>query len=149
VKGATLSNAASSDSVLTLPTAVTSHDHREDDVGAALASLVMACTEEEVREAILAAMSLRHVPAVADEISTARGRLKDFTAQALNAAVVAKRNKGEPLCAICMEGRRSYTSVPCGHRHVCERCSGAVMTKLILCPTCRREFTDVIRVSFD
>jgi hypothetical protein len=54
---------------------------------------------------------------------------------ALYRAVV---DEAETECVVCMDETRSHAFVPCGHRCVCEECSGVLMaTAQPRCPVCR------------
>jgi len=48
----------------------------------------------------------------------------------------------EDLCDICMDAEPTHAFVPCGHRCVCEGCSG----KFRECPICRQRIQSVIKI---
>jgi hypothetical protein len=49
-------------------------------------------------------------------------------------------------CVVCMDKKRSYLFVPCGHLSLCEGCSKTIMDGDKTCPTCRVVAVSCIRV---
>ncbi|KEG08881.1 hypothetical protein DQ04_06261050 [Trypanosoma grayi] len=52
---------------------------------------------------------------------------------------------GEELCVVCMEARRLYAFLPCGHVSCCGECAKALDT----CPICREPRRALCRVTSD
>ena len=120
-----------------------------------LTALVTSCTSQELRAALLDAMAMTHVPAVAEELSEARARLKalrreEAAAAAATAASVASKAEKEAdadACVVCLEGGRTHAFLPCGHRAVCMGCSERLAAaSASTCPMCREPFQSVVRI---
>ena len=126
------------------------------EVEAAISSLLVACNEAEIRAALLAAVPLRHVPAIASEIAEARLRLRNFKGERQAAQAAQARDAEQQLCVICQDGERRFAFVPCGHRVLCEECvrrkgeaggaTSLVIQAMPACPICRQPYTTVMRV---
>ena len=54
--------------------------------------------------------------------------------------------EGKGLCAVCMDKPNEYAVVPCGHKCLCEDCVEAVRQTQRICPMCRRDFQDIIKI---
>ncbi|KAF1318684.1 Ankyrin repeat-containing protein, partial [Globisporangium splendens] len=49
-------------------------------------------------------------------------------------------------CVICFDGPQSAVCVPCGHNAICMNCAGELMDTTRLCPVCRVQVREVIRI---
>ena len=99
-------------------------------------ALTVACTEEELRAAMKAAVPYRRTPTVAGELEDARERLRLLMARAAveareyareeareEARELASREAADwPTCVICLDASPTRVFVPCGHRTLCEKC---------------------------
>merc|ERR1712216_524773 len=105
----------------------------------------------ELRQALLQWVALRHVPAVAAELSEARARLKVLRAEEVAAATRTAEQAAaraaehaecqEVACVVCLEGSRTHAFLPCGHRAVCKGCSERLASSATrTCPMCRDPF---------
>jgi hypothetical protein len=129
----------------------------ESEMIRALEGLVVACTEAELRDALLAAVPFRSAPSIAAELPEARLRLRALKQEAQAAAHAAAQAAAHAAaseaastvaasCVICMDGVPTFTFVPCGHKHLCAACHATKLGGISTCPTCRLPFTSVIRV---
>ena len=129
-------------------------------------ALTVACTEEELRAAMKAAVPHRRTPTVAGELEDARERLRLLKARAaVEARELAREEAREleareeskelasreaadrPTCVICLDASPTRVFVPCGHRTLCEKCCAENLASLGgVCPTCRGLFSSVIHV---
>lgn len=50
----------------------------------------------------------------------------------------------ETICVVCRDGSRSYASVLCGHRMLCEDCANQLVNNF--CPICNGESNGVILI---
>lgn len=48
----------------------------------------------------------------------------------------------DKLCVVCLDNKKQYAIVPCGHLCVCQPCS----QQLVFCPICRLEKEDALRI---
>mmetsp|Transcript_30242 Transcript_30242/g.59065 ORF Transcript_30242/g.59065 Transcript_30242/m.59065 type:complete len:110 (+) Transcript_30242:231-560(+) len=55
-------------------------------------------------------------------------------------------NEDEDMCVICMEGKATWTSVPCGHRSLCKTCAEHLRDSGRQCPLCRADVSSVMQV---
>ncbi len=46
-------------------------------------------------------------------------------------------------CIICLNGKREYACIPCGHKCMCDKCKS---NDLHTCPICRRDITMICRI---
>ena len=126
---------------------------------AALQSLELACDEEEVRGALLAALPYKHtLAAMAPALSEARERLRAYKRQKQQALEDAARKQqaskeeDDRACVVCFERERALAFVPCGHRAVCDECAARLQQHALagsiglVCPVCRTASNAVIRV---
>lgn len=49
-------------------------------------------------------------------------------------------------CVICLQSKREYAFVPCGHFCICGDCSVGVANIDGRCPICRREATHLMKI---
>ncbi|KAJ0411176.1 hypothetical protein ATCC90586_008892 [Pythium insidiosum] len=49
-------------------------------------------------------------------------------------------------CIICFDGPQAAVCVPCGHNAVCMNCAGELMQSTRMCPVCRVQVRDIIRL---
>jgi hypothetical protein len=49
-------------------------------------------------------------------------------------------------CVVCFDGPQSAVCVPCGHNAVCMNCAQELLDTTRLCPVCRQQVREVIRL---
>ncbi|KAF1792767.1 Zinc finger, RING/FYVE/PHD-type [Phytophthora cactorum] len=49
-------------------------------------------------------------------------------------------------CVICFDGPQEAVCVPCGHNAVCMDCAQELLDTTRLCPVCRQQVREVIRL---
>jgi len=57
-----------------------------------------------------------------------------------------KTDDEKDQCSVCSENARVIALVPCGHRSTCAKCTIHLLQGNKLCPICRREIVDFLRV---
>ena len=57
-----------------------------------------------------------------------------------------KHNKRKKACIICYEKSQRVILLPCKHSDFCFKCSQKVMDRNCLCPLCRTEINDIIKL---
>ena len=113
-------------------------------VSRVLESLVMACTGEELRAALLEAVAFRSHPDIAPELQDARERLRKLKVIEAAEKKAAEKEADKDTCTICMNAASTHAFVPCGHRSLCQKCSETV--RFDKCPICREPFEKLLRV---
>lgn len=53
---------------------------------------------------------------------------------------------GTGECVICFDGPQSAVCVPCGHNAICMDCAKEVLDTTALCPVCRMQVREVIKI---
>lgn len=55
-------------------------------------------------------------------------------------------NKNDDDCIICMDAKKEYIVVPCGHKGFCFNCATLVQQAYKFCPLCREDVQSILKV---